>query len=89
MVVGSPPYGGKGSGTLHAEKVYANNTELVAFKYISENPDSGGSLTLTHGNGVVVGSGDPKGSAGNVINCRCSVAVVPKRDDNGNLVPSM
>ena len=30
--------------------------------------------------------GDPKGSAGNTINCRCSVAVVPKRDKNGRLV---
>jgi len=31
--------------------------------------------------------GDPKGSAGNVINCRCSVAVVPARDSNGDLIP--
>lgn len=30
--------------------------------------------------------GDPKGSAGNVINCRCSAAVVPKRDSEGNIV---
>lgn len=31
--------------------------------------------------------GDPNGSAGNVINCRCSVAIVPARDSNGNLIP--
>ena len=30
--------------------------------------------------------GDPKGQAGNIINCRCTVAVVPKRDKNGNLI---
>lgn len=30
--------------------------------------------------------GDPKGRAGNVINCRCTVAVVPKRDKKGNLI---
>jgi len=30
--------------------------------------------------------GDPKGNAGNVINCRCTVAVVPKRDKNGRLI---
>ncbi len=32
--------------------------------------------------------GDPEGSAGNVINCRCSVAVVPARDSNGDLIPT-
>jgi len=30
--------------------------------------------------------GDPKGSAGNVINCRCSVAQLPKRDNNGKVI---
>jgi hypothetical protein len=30
--------------------------------------------------------GDPKGKAGNLVNCRCSVGIVPKRDENGNLV---
>lgn len=30
--------------------------------------------------------GDPKGSSGNVINCRCSVAQVPKRDSNGKVI---
>ena len=30
--------------------------------------------------------GDPKGKAGNLANCRCSVGIVPKRDENGNLV---
>jgi uncharacterized protein with gpF-like domain len=30
--------------------------------------------------------GDPKGSAGNTINCRCASAIVPKRDRNGRLI---
>lgn len=32
--------------------------------------------------------GDPSGSAANVINCRCTVAVIPARDKNGNLIPT-
>ena len=30
--------------------------------------------------------GDPSGSAADVVNCRCTVAVVPKRDKDGKLV---
>ncbi len=30
--------------------------------------------------------GDPRGSGGNVINCRCTVAQIPLRDKNGKLV---
>jgi hypothetical protein len=30
--------------------------------------------------------GDPSASAGNVINCRCTIAVIPKRDVNGRLI---
>ncbi len=30
--------------------------------------------------------GDPKGQPANVINCRCTVAVVPKRDENGRII---
>lgn len=30
--------------------------------------------------------GDPKGSAANVINCRCTVAIVPKRDAQGRIM---
>lgn len=30
--------------------------------------------------------GDPRGSAGEIINCRCSLAYEPIRDDNGNLI---
>ena len=30
--------------------------------------------------------GDPKASAGNVVNRRCSLGVRPKRDENGNLI---
>lgn len=32
--------------------------------------------------------GDPKGQAGNIINCRCTVVVVAKRDKNGDLIPT-
>ncbi len=32
--------------------------------------------------------GDPNGRAGNVINCRCTVAVIPLRDKDGNLIPT-
>lgn len=30
--------------------------------------------------------GDPTGSPGNIINCRCTVALVPKLDSNGDFV---
>lgn len=30
--------------------------------------------------------GDPNGQAANVINCRCTVAIVPKRDENGRII---
>lgn len=30
--------------------------------------------------------GDPKGRPGNVINCRCTVGLVPQRDANGDLI---
>lgn len=30
--------------------------------------------------------GDPKGQAANTINCRCTLAMVPKRDSNGRLI---
>lgn len=30
--------------------------------------------------------GDPKGSSGSVINCRCAVALIPKRDSNGMVI---
>lgn len=33
--------------------------------------------------------GDPKGAAGNVINCRCSSAIVPRRDKNGRIIRSV
>ena len=31
--------------------------------------------------------GDPNGQAGNVINCRCTVAVIPERTKDGDLIP--
>lgn len=30
--------------------------------------------------------GDPKGHAGSVINCRCTVALIPRRDANGDII---
>lgn len=30
--------------------------------------------------------GDPNGQAGNIINCRCGVAIVPARDSQGDLI---
>jgi hypothetical protein len=35
---------------------------------------------------LMTGPGDPKASAGNVINCRCTRAIIPKRDENGQLI---
>lgn len=31
--------------------------------------------------------GDPLGQAGNVINCRCTVSIIPKRTKEGRLIP--
>lgn len=36
---------------------------------------------------MMTGPGDPTASAGNVINCRCTAALVPLRDENGKLIP--
>lgn len=38
------------------------------------------------GTEMMDGPGDPDASAGNVINCRCSKAVVARRDENGKLI---
>lgn len=35
---------------------------------------------------LMKGPGDPQASAGNVINCRCTLVTVAKRDNNGRLV---
>lgn len=32
---------------------------------------------------------DPTGEAGNIINCRCTIAVIAKRDKNGMLIPKI
>jgi len=40
------------------------------------------------GNEALEYPGAPNGSAGNVINCRCTVAIVPARDRNGQLIPN-
>lgn len=36
---------------------------------------------------MMEGPGDPEGSAENIINCRCSIATVAKRDTRGRLIP--
>lgn len=36
---------------------------------------------------MMTGPGDPTASAGNVINCRCTAALVPLRNDDGKLIP--
>lgn len=36
---------------------------------------------------MMTGPGDPTASAGNVINCRCTAALVPLRDEGGKLIP--
>lgn len=33
--------------------------------------------------------GDPNASAANTINCRCTVALIPKEDEDGNLIPTV
>ena len=33
--------------------------------------------------------GDPQGSAASVINCRCVIALMAKRDENGKLIPKV
>lgn len=38
------------------------------------------------GNELMLYPGDPKGSAGNVIQCRCTVGFRPKRDGNGRII---
>lgn len=35
---------------------------------------------------LMLGPGDPQASAGNVINCRCTLVTVAKRDENGRLI---
>lgn len=39
------------------------------------------------GEDVIDFPGDPKGDLSNIINCRCAIAIVPKRDKEGNLIP--
>lgn len=41
---------------------------------------------LKGGFDLMNGPGDPQASAGNIINCRCTCAVVAKRDENGRLI---
>jgi F like protein len=36
---------------------------------------------------MMTGPGDPTASPGNVINCRCTAALIPMRDENGKLIP--
>lgn len=43
-------------------------------------------IPTINGTEKVVFPGDPKASAGNVINCRCNSALVPRRDKNGRII---
>ncbi len=48
-----------------------------------------GKFTLTSsefGTDLLEFPGDPEGKPGNLINCRCTIALVPKRDDDGNFI---
>lgn len=36
---------------------------------------------------LMSGPGDPEATAGNIINCRCTRALIPKRDKNKRLIP--
>jgi uncharacterized protein with gpF-like domain len=36
---------------------------------------------------MMEGPGDPDASAENIVNCRCSLATVAKRDERGRLIP--
>lgn len=38
---------------------------------------------------MMFGPGDPEASAENVINCRCTTALVPMRDERGKLIPKI
>lgn len=41
---------------------------------------------IQQGIDLMLGPGDPQASAGNVINCRCTMVTIAKRDDRGRLV---
>lgn len=41
---------------------------------------------IQQGIDLMLGPGDPYASAGNVINCRCTLVTVAKRDENGRLI---
>lgn len=41
---------------------------------------------IQQGVDLMLGPGDPHASAGNVINCRCTMVTIAKRDENGRLV---
>jgi hypothetical protein len=58
---------------------YAMNGVRIPKNEYFEVPTLGGSEKLEF-------AGDPKGSAGNVINCRCANTLVPRRDRNGRIV---
>jgi len=36
---------------------------------------------------LMTGPGDPSATPGNIINCRCTKALIPKRDSKGRLIP--
>ena len=66
-----PPKSGFNHAAMNGVKVGSDEQFKVPFK--------GGFQLLDF-------PGDPKGSAGNIINCRCNSALIPRRDDNGRLI---
>ncbi len=47
---------------------------------------SHGKLMIQEGVDLMSGPGDVHASAGNVCNCRCTLAFKAKRDENGRLI---
>ena len=66
-----PPKSGFNHAAMNGVKVGSDEQFKVPFK--------GGFQLLDF-------PGDPKGSAANIINCRCNSALIPRRDENGRLV---
>lgn len=63
--------------------------EFDHFEMNGKKVDVDQPFKLTSNKGVedlVQFPGDPTGDAGNIINCRCAIAMVPKKDRNGRLI---
>lgn len=72
--------------TRHSHRVVDDMT--VDFKERFVVPIYQGRKPYTQiGVDMMSGPGDPHASAGNVCNCRCTLAFKAKRDENGRLIP--